>query len=81
MESNDFLKLFNDISKMEGNSLLEKILDYCETFNKDVQEIGDILEENKEFKQLLYDDCVNNNIINDPKYKKILNRTENIEEW
>lgn len=78
---NDFLKVFNDISKMSGASLVEKILDYCETYDKDPQEVGDFLEDNKEFKKLLYDDCVNNNIIKNSKYKELLNRTEHIEEW
>ncbi len=81
IEGEDFLNLFNNIGKMHGNSLLEKILDYCDTYDEDVQEIGDILESNKNFKEILYDDCVNSNIIRDPKYKKIINRVEKIEEW
>ena len=78
---NEFLKILNEISLMSGDTLLEKILDYCETYDKDPQEIGDILEENKEFKKLLYDNCVENNIIRNPEYKKIIQRTEEIEEW
>jgi len=79
--NNDFLEIFNKISKMSGDNLVEKILDYCETYDKNPQEVGDFLEDNKEFKKLLYDECVNNNIIKDPKYKESLNRTEHIEEW
>jgi hypothetical protein len=50
---------------MNGNSLLEKIVDYCETFNQDPKEIGDILQDCEEFKDILYKDCVKNNIIKD----------------
>ena len=79
--NNDFLKILNIISSMEGNSLVEKILDYCETHDEDPQEIGDYLEDNKEFKKILYNDCINNNIIRNQEYKMILNRTEKLEEW
>jgi len=81
MLDNNFLELFNKISSMSGESLVEKILDYCETYNKDPQEIGDFLEGNKEFKKILYDDCITNNIIKNPEYKQFIERTEEIEEW
>ena len=65
MTSAKIVELVNKISEMEGNNLLEKILDYCETYDEDPQEIGDILQESEEFKDLLYLDCVKHNIIKD----------------
>jgi hypothetical protein len=62
---NEIITLINKISMMNGNSLLEKIVDYCETYNQDPKEIGDILQESEEFKNILYKDCVKNNIIRD----------------
>jgi hypothetical protein len=65
MTSAKIVELVNKISEMEGINLLEKILDYCETYDEDPQEIGDILQESEEFKDLLYLDCVKHNIIKD----------------
>ena len=79
--NNDFLILFNDISRMNGGSLLEKILDYCETYNRDILEIADILSDSKEFKEMFYEDCVKNNIIRNPQLKSMMERTEVIDEW
>jgi hypothetical protein len=63
--NNELITLINKISTMNGNNLLEKIVDYCETYDQDPQEIGDILESSDEFKKLLYKDCVKSNIIRD----------------
>ena len=71
---NKIPELLNEIYKMEGNSLIEKILDYCETFDIDVKEIGDLLEESENFKNILYRDCVLNNIIKDKEMRKHLNK-------
>ena len=73
----DVLSLINKITEMTGNSLLEKILDYCETYNVDIQEVGDKIAKFEEFKNLLYKDCVKHHIINDPKFQF----GEDIEEW
>jgi hypothetical protein len=66
---NNPIELINFIYKMEGNTLLEKIMDYCETYDQDPQEVGEFLEEIKEFKNLLLKDCVKNNIIRDSTVK------------
>ena len=62
---NNIIQIVNKISEMNRNNLLDKIMDYCETYDKDPQEIGDLLQENEDFKNLLYRDCVKNNIIKD----------------
>ena len=79
--NNNIVELINDISQMYGDSLSEKILDYCETNNMDPKEIGDILEESKDFKELLYRDCVKNNLIKDESLDTLLNKTEDIDIW
>ena len=79
--NNDVVDILNRISDMAGESLTEKILDYCETYDKDPKEIGDLLEESKDFKELLYRDCVKNNIIKDDDLEVFLDKTENISVW
>jgi len=78
---NNLIELINDISNMHGVSLSEKILDYCETYDFDVKEIGDLLEQSDDFKKLLYIDCVKNNLIQDKTLEEFLGRTEEMEEW
>ena len=77
----DIINLIDIIYTMHGNSLAEKILDYCETYDKDPKEIGDLLEESEDFKELLYRDCLKHNIINDDDMEKDIDRTEEIEVW
>ena len=78
---NELVSILNKIFEMSGVSLSEKILDYCETYDQDPQEVGDLLEESKDFKKLLYRDCVENNIIKDEIFLDHLNETEIINEW
>jgi len=61
----NIIETVNKISQMNGNNLLDKIMDYCETYDKDPQEIGDFLQASEDFKNLLYRDCVKNHIIKD----------------
>ncbi len=79
--NNELIGTLNKIFEMSGNSLVEKILDYCETYDVDPQEMGDLLEESKDFRELLYKDCVENNIIVDEVLDKRLNVTQTIEVW
>jgi hypothetical protein len=52
-------------------------MDYCETYDQDPQEIGDILQESEDFKNLLYKDCVKNHIIKDSE----LNIDKDLDIW
>jgi hypothetical protein len=54
---------------MAGENLVDKIMDYCETYDQNPQEIGDILQESEDFKKLLYKDCVKHHIIKDSEIK------------
>jgi hypothetical protein len=78
--NNEIITLINKISNMNGNSLLEKIVDHCETYDVDEKELGDILNESEEFKDILYNNCVKHNIIKD-KILKDSFRKSDIEEW
>ena len=66
---------------MYGNTLSEKILDYCETFDKDPRHIGEILSESENFKFMFHIDCTRYNIIKDDLLKQRLNSTITIDEW
>jgi len=79
--NNELVELINQIWNMEGNTIAEKILDYCETFDKDPQEVGDILEESADFKKLFYRNCVENNIIKDEKLTEQMTKTQEIHPW
>jgi hypothetical protein len=75
--SNDIVSLINKISEMTGETILEKMLDYCESYDKEPQELGDLLQENEDFKKLLYRDCVKHNIIKD----STVQIPEDLEKW
>ena len=77
---NEIITLINKISNMNGNSLLEKIVDYCETYDIDEKEIGDILNDSEEFKDILYNNCVKHNIIKDKTLKDSFKKSD-IQEW
>jgi hypothetical protein len=62
----------NDILKMPSESLFDKIMEYSEEYDIDVTYIAELFEKNKEYKELLYTSCVENGIIKDDEFKKIL---------
>jgi len=62
--------MINEIYKTQGDSLLEKILNYCSKEDIDIQEIGELVQQNKTLKRKLWFDCVENNTIRDPKLKE-----------
>jgi len=74
-------ELLNEIAKMCGNSLLEKMLDYCETKEVDPKWLGDLLSEEKTFKEMLYIDMVKHNQMRDPLFKKKLLGHFELDEW
>jgi len=79
--NNSIVDLINKIWEMNGDSLADKILDYCETFGEDEREVGELLAQSPDFKKILYKDCLKNNIIKDDDLKAHLSRTEKIEPW
>lgn len=79
--NNDVVDILNRISDMSGESLAEKILDYCETYDIDPQELGDVLEESEDFRNMLYRDCVKHNIIKDEDLEVFMEKSETITPW
>lgn len=77
----EIIALLNEIHKINEDNLMDKILSYCEKNDYPVQEIGDILSENDQFKTKFWIDCVNNNTIRDKFLKEKQNQTEDIDEW
>jgi len=75
--NNGIIEIINKISNMNGNNLLDKIMDYCETYDINEQALGDLLQENEDFKNILYRDCVKHNIIKDSKIEV----NKNLEIW
>lgn len=78
---NDIVEVINTIWEMEGASIAEKILDYCETYDVDERELGELLTSSPDFKKLLYKDCLKHNLIKDDDFKEHQKRTEKIEAW
>lgn len=78
---NNIVEIINTIDGMSGESLADKILDYCETYGKDEREIGELLQESDDFKKLLYKDCIKHHSIKDEDYTDKLRKTEEITPW
>ena len=79
--NNNIVEIINDIWKMSGDSISQKILDYCETNDIDERELGELLEESEDFKKQLYKDCIKNNTIKDEDFKSKQSKTEEIVPW
>ncbi len=77
----EVVQLLNEIYEIDEHSIMDKILSYCEKYDYDVQEIGDILSESEQFKELLWIDCVKNNTISDKLLKEKQQSTEELDEW
>lgn len=75
------IKLLNEINKMPEDTLLEKLISYCEETDFDPQELGDILGESEQFKRKLWISCVEANQIKDEKLLDRLDLVEDFDEW
>ena len=74
-------EILNLVDDMCGDSIMSKLLDFCETNNIDPQELGDILEEDIKFKKLLYDDCVHYNSVIDNEMTNKESNMQDLEVW
>jgi len=79
--NNNIIELLNAISQVHGDSLLEKIVSYCDKNNLDPQEVGDILADSEQFKRKLHIDLVHNHIIRDPGFSRKENLCQDLDEW
>jgi hypothetical protein len=68
--------------KIPADTIMDKIIEYCNRNEAEFKEVGDILSSSEEFKKIFYLDCVKHNIIKDDLVKQMLNRSESLdEEW
>ena len=79
--TNQITEILNEIYKIEGYTLVDKIIGYCEKNNLDPKEIGDILEESEQFKRKLYIDLVHHKAIKDPKFVEKEELCEILDVW
>ena len=77
----ELITLLDKIYLMPEDNLMDKIISYCEMNDYDIQEIGDILSENEQFKTKLWIDCVSNNTIKDDLLKQKQNSTKELDMW
>jgi len=74
-------EILNEIGKYYGNSLLERMVDFCETEDVDPQFLGDILSEDKSLKDLLHNDCAISGSIIDIDIQHRNETMEDLEIW
>jgi len=72
-------ELLNRIHDIPEDTLIEKIVSYCEETDTDIQEIGEILGESEQFKRVLWIDAVNHNQIQDAPLKNVLQ--DELDSW
>jgi hypothetical protein len=74
-------ELLNEIQQLPENSLIEKILSWCEETNTDPKELGDYLEENEQFKRMLWLNAVEHNQIRDVQLKDRWKQMNELDDW
>ena len=62
---------WDKIMEMPSESIVEKVLEFCEEYDLDISEVLHLFE-TKEYKELLYVSAVENLVIKDQELKKIL---------
>jgi len=81
MSIDNLVSTLNKINSLPGDSLLERMLSYCEENDIDPKELGDMFEESEKFKRVLWIDAVENNQIQDAPLKAKLNETQDLDTW
>ena len=76
---NQITEILNEISQYEG-TLLERILEYVSENELNPQEVGDILSEDENFKDIFYFDLVSNNEIIDKELKETITKRD-VDVW
>lgn len=71
------LRLIEHINKKQEGSMSDYILDFCEENNYHIEDVADLIKNNKNIRSLLKQDCIYHGILKNEKdipYQKI-------EEW
>lgn len=70
-ESIILLQLLDYIGKKEkDDSILEYIIDFCQINNYHIGDVADLIKRNKNFKNILKEDCIARGILRDLKNSK-----------
>ena len=72
----EIVELLNEISKIPEDTLLDRIVTYCEKNDLDTKEIGDTLSESEQFKRMLHIELENNHM-----FPKTVPATDIIDTW
>ncbi len=81
IEKMDIIEILNQINKMPDETLLERMITWCQEFNYDPQELGDLLGESEQLKRTLWMNAVKHNQILDPLLKQKWDQMENLGDW
>jgi hypothetical protein len=73
--------LFDQIQKLPENSLIERMLSWCEENDEDPMELGEIFSQDDNFKKILWADAVRMNQVSDNDLKTKMNQTQPQEIW
>jgi len=77
----DRTTIFNQIQQTPGDSLIEKMLSWCEENDFDPAVLGEMFSEDKHFKKILWYDAVKMNQVKDLKVKQLQTETEDLDIW
>lgn len=77
----NIVEILNEIQEFPEDSLLEKMISYCEMKDIDPQELGDMFAESDQFKRKLWINCVEAFQIKDVLLQDKINSIEDLDEW
>jgi len=69
------MQLLDHLGKRTEGSLTDYIIDFCDSHSYHIEDVADLIKNNKNIKRILKEDCVNHKIIRESK------PTEIIDEW
>ena len=81
IENIEIVDLLNEIYKIPGDTILDRLVGLSEKYDIDIRELGDTIADSEDMKKKIWLDCVKHNIIVDPGATKLLERTETLDLW
>ena len=67
---------WENILRMPSDTILEKVLEFCEEFDYDISEVLDVFDD-KTIKAEFYAELVMKGVISDPEFKEVLEKRLN----
>ena len=80
-EDLDLTQVLNEIQSLPGDSLIERMLSWCEENTYDPMELGEMFSSSKQFKRVLWIDAVEHNQVQDNQVKDLLHETKELDVW